>query len=312
MLPKKSESGNLEMETEEAFQSASTTEAEQNFATIEVSVKRSETNEIEKIPLEKYVYSVVASEMPASFELEALKAQAVAARTYVVQHLIQQGDENTVITDSTKHQVYKNDDELKSIWGKDYQWKKEKIQQAVTETANKIITYEKTPITPTFFSMSNGFTENAEDYWGSELPYLKSVESKWDEEVPGFIEQKIFATDEVANKLNVSVSSGVEASMGIERTESNRVRKLKINDTTLTGREVREKLGLRSNDFTVEQQNDHFIFTTKGYGHGVGMSQHGADGMAKEGKTYEDILLYYYQGVTLENIGELTQTVMAK
>src|SRR5699024_7588060 len=111
--------------------------------------------------------------------------------------------------------------------------------------------------------------------------------SKWDEDVPGFMDQKILSTEEVADKLNVNISTGTDFPMGIERTDSNRVKKLAIGDKVLSGREVREKLGLRSNDFTVEQQNDHFIFTTKGYGHGVGMSQYGADGMAKEGKTYD-------------------------
>src|SRR5690625_3937579 len=222
------------------------------FPELEVSVKRSEMGDIEKVPLEQYVLSVVASEMPAEFEIEALKAQAVAARTYVVNHLLHQSEgEKSVISDTTEHQVYKNDAELKTNWGKDYHWKLEKIQKAISETKNEIITYDEAPITPTFFSMSNGYTENAEDYWGNEHPYLKSVESKWEEDLPNFIEQYVFSINEVNEKLNTSLSVGVEIPISIERTKSNRVRQLNIDNDTFSGREVREKLGLRSNDFTV-------------------------------------------------------------
>jgi len=283
------------------------------FPELEVSVKRSETGDIEKVDLEQYVLSVVASEMPAEFEIEALKAQAVAARTYVVNHLLHQNEEeNALISDSTEHQVYKNDDELKTIWGKDYHWKLEKIQKAVSETKNEIVTYNQAPITPTFFSMSNGYTENAEDYWGNELPYLKSVESKWEENLPNFIEQKVLSKSEVSEKLNTSLSIGEEIPISIERTKSNRVSKLNVNGETFSGREIREKLGLRSNDFTIQQKNEHLIFTTKGYGHGVGMSQYGADGMAKEGKDYKEILFHYYQNVELETISEVAPTLVAK
>lgn len=283
------------------------------FSELQVSVKRTKTGEVEKVPLEQYVLSVVASEMPAEFEIEALKAQAVAARTYVVNHLIHQNDEeNPLITDTTEHQVYKNDDELKAIWGKDYHWKLDKIQKAIVETKNEIITYESAPITPTFFSMSNGYTENAEDYWGNELPYLKSVESKWEENLPKFIEQKVFSKDEISKKLNVFLSLGEDIPIKIERTKSNRVSQLSINNETFSGREVREKLGLRSNDFTIQQKNEHLIFTTKGNGHGVGMSQYGANGMAKEGKDYKEILFHYYQDVELNTINDVAPTLVAK
>src|SRR5699024_8594459 len=120
------------------------------------------------------------AEMPADFEIEALKAQAVAARTYVVNHLVHNNDEQAVMTDTTEHQVYKNEAELKDLWGSDYRWKMDKITNAVMATENEIITYNNEPITPTFFSMSNGYTEDAEAYWGNDLPYLKSVESKWE------------------------------------------------------------------------------------------------------------------------------------
>ncbi|MFD2131521.1 stage II sporulation protein D [Pseudogracilibacillus auburnensis] len=279
----------------------------------EVSIKRSQTGEIEKVPLEKYVISVVASEMPAEFEAEALKAQAIAARTYIVNHLLHQdGEEDVIISDTTEHQVYKNEDELKTAWGSDFHWKIEKVTDAVLATEGEIITYDEQPITPTFFSMSNGFTEDAKNYWGNELPYLKSVESKWEEKHPNFTEQNVFTIDEINSKLGISLQAGNAIPIQIKRTESNRVSELVINDSTFTGKDIREKLNLRSNDFSIQQKNEHLIFTTKGYGHGVGMSQYGANGMAEEGKTYKEILSYYYQDIDINTITEAAPTLVAK
>lgn len=288
-------------------------ESQIELSSLNVLVKRSETDEVENIPLEKYVASVVASEMPATFEIEALKAQAVAARTYIVNHMIhQQNDKkDAVISDTTEHQVYKNENELKAGWGKDFHWKMEKITSAVLATEGEIITYNAQPITPTFFSMSNGYTEDAENYWGTALPYLKSVESKWEENNPQFTEQKIFTIDEVSRKLEIPLEVGT-IPIKIKRTASNRIEKLIVDGTTFTGREIREKLALRSNDFTIKQQHDHLIFTTKGYGHGVGMSQYGANGMAEEGKDYREILSYYYQDIDINTIKETLPALVAK
>jgi len=279
---------------------------------LEVMVERTDSKDVEKVPLEQYVISVVASEMPAEFADEALKAQAVAARTYIVRHLEQQEDEESMITDSTEHQVYKNETELQEQWGKDFQWKMEKVTAAVVATEGEVITYENDLITPTFFSMSNGYTEDAENYWGNELPYLKSVESKWDEAHPDFMEQTIFTFPELSEKLGIPLEVGEEVAVAMSRTNSERVAELRINETTFSGRDVRDKLALRSNDFSIKQQNDHFIFTTKGYGHGVGMSQHGANGMAKEGNSYEDILYYYYQDVEIDLLSDAVPTLVSK
>jgi stage II sporulation protein D len=281
-----------------------------------VQVLRTATNEVEKIPLEEYVVHVVASEMPADFELEALKAQALAARTYIVRFLMQKNAEELPggadVTDTVQHQVFKNNDELRQVWGQDYQWKIDKITQAVSETQGEIITYNAEPITPAFFSTSNGYTENSEDYWQNELPYLRIVESPWDEELsPKFIDQVILTVGEVEQKLGVTLGSKA-ADFQISRTDSNRVKTATIAGTTFTGREVREKLQLPSNDFTITRKNDHFVFTTKGYGHGVGMSQYGAHGMALEGKTYQDILTYYYKGTTIETLEKAAPTLLVQ
>lgn len=310
MFPSKN-SGIINTATEQSDSKFS--EGDVELSQLEVAIKRTDTGEIEKVPLEKYVISVVASEMPAEFEVEALKAQAIAARTYIVNHLVhQEKGEEQFITDTTDHQVYKNEDELKAAWGSDYHWKMNKVTEAVLATKNEIITYDNQPITPTFFSMSNGYTEDAKNYWGNDLPYLKSVESKWEEKLPNFTEQKVFTVDEISSKLGISLQSGTAIPMQIKRTASNRVNELIINDTTFSGRDIREKLGLRSNDFTIKQNNDHIIFTTKGYGHGVGMSQYGANGMAEEGKNYNEILAHYYQGVEINSITEAVPALVSK
>lgn len=283
-----------------------------NLPSFDVKVKRSGDGEIETVPLEDYVINVVASEMPAEFEVEALKAQAIAARTYIVNHLLLSDNEEFIITDETEHQVYQNVDELKQNWGKDFQWKLDKITDAVHATQGKIITYKEEPITPTFFSMSNGYTEDAENYWGNDLPYLKSVESKWEVDNPKFTEQKILTLHEVSNKLGVSLPENKAVTIKMERTNSNRVDTLYMDDSKFSGRTIREKLGLRSNDFTVKQKDNHLIFTTKGYGHGVGMSQYGANGMAQEGKNYKEILTYYYQDVEISTISESAPALVAK
>lgn len=278
----------------------------------DVSVKRSETGEVEVVPLEQYVVSVVASEMPADFEEEALKAQAVAARTYIVNHLLHQTDsEDNLISDTTEHQVYKNEAELKEVWGEDFYWKFEKVNQAVLATENQVITYDSQPITPTFFSMSNGYTENAEDYWGNELPYLKKVESKWEESLPNFIEQKVFTKVELNQALGLAIPQNETTNIKMQRTNSERVNKIEFDDVVFTGKDIREKLNLRSSDFSIQQKNDHFVFTTKGFGHGVGMSQYGANGMALEGNTYEDILHHYYQNIELESIVDAAPALVA-
>lgn len=276
-------------------------EVMKNEPAIEVSVKREETGEVESVSLEQYVKSVVASEMPAHFNEEALKAQAIAARTYIVNHLMHDKDE--MISDTTNHQVYRNEAELRALWGADFDWKWEKITRAVEATKSLIITYDDKPITPTFFSMSNGYTEDAKYYWGNEFPYLKSVESKWEESLPNFTTQEIFATQEVKEKLNISYTEN-PIPINIKRTPSNRVSEISFGGQSFSGREVREKLNLRSTDFSIEQKNGHLVFTTKGYGHGVGMSQYGANGMAEEGKTYEEILAYYYHGINITEISE--------
>lgn len=280
-----------------------------------VNVYRTAESTTESVPLEEYVTRVVASEMPADFELEALKAQALAARTYVVNYLMHQTDsklpEGADVTDTVQHQVYKSDAELHEVWGADYNWKINKIKKAVAATVGEILTYNGQPITPSFFSTSNGYTEDSENYWTNKLPYLRSVASPWDEELsPKFEDQAIFTVAQVEKALGVDLKPASEFT--ITRTDSNRVAEITMGGKTISGRDVREALNLRSNDFTVSQKDNHLVFKTKGYGHGVGMSQYGANGMAKEGKNYKEIVTYYYQGVEVDQVETTSPKLAAR
>lgn len=266
-----------------------------------VEVMRSETEEVENIPLEKYIAGVIAAEMPAEFELEALKAQALAARTYTVNHLLYgetAGDYD--LTDTVTHQVYKSDEELIKLWGSEFTEKMNKIKEAVNATQGQILTFNEEPITAAFFSTSNGYTENSEDYWDNELPYLRSVESPWDKDSPRFLNQDTFTIEEVEKALEIDLPKDKLAYIEDSRTESGRVKEIKIEGNSFSGREVREKLGLKSSDFQINQNNGHFVITTEGYGHGVGMSQYGAKARAEAGQGSEEILGFYFPSTDLE------------
>ncbi|MEN2767316.1 stage II sporulation protein D [Ornithinibacillus xuwenensis] len=278
---------------------------------VEVAVMRSQTEQIENVPLETYVSRVVAAEMPVEFETEALKAQALAARTFIVNQLLfKEKDTESDVSDTIMDQVYKDESELRAKWGNDYNKNMEKITEAVLATKDQILTYNNEPITPQFFSTSNGYTENSEDYWSNEIPYLRSVASPWDEVSPYYLDQETFTLEAVETALGIDLPNNKQLAIEATRTESQRVDELKLEGSLFTGREVREKLQLRSNDFTIEQKDNYLIFTTKGNGHGVGMSQYGANGMAKEGKNYEEIVKYYYKGIEISSLDDAVPTLV--
>ncbi|WP_077329295.1 stage II sporulation protein D [Virgibacillus siamensis] len=278
-----------------------------------VAVMRANADKVENVPLETYVARVVASEMPGEFEIEALKAQALAARTFIVNHMISQDQSGkSDVTDTVSDQVYHSKQELRDLLEEDFEWKMEKIKKAVKATKGEILTYDDAPITASFFSTSNGYTENSEDYWSNKVPYLRSVKSPWDKKSPKFLAQEIFTVPKVEEALGVKLPNSGDIDMEITRTEGKRVDKLKIAGQKFSGRKIREKLELASSDFTIEQKNDHLIFTTQGFGHGIGMSQYGANGMAKHGKTYKQIVKHYYKGVEISSINKTAPTLVAK
>jgi stage II sporulation protein D len=275
-----------------------------------VSVYRTRTSQIERVPLELYIAGVVASEMPAEFELEALKAQALAARTYLIRRMVERDFSDTPegawVVDTEQHQVYQNNDELMERWGADYTAYMNKIISAVIDTQGLVLTYEGRPIQATYFSTSNGFTEHSEDYWGTALPYLQSVPSPWDFISPRYTEQQSFSIDELIAQLQLSEAMPVSAAGTsylaiLSRTEGNRVRQARIGNQHFSGKEIREALGLSSSDFRWQLQDNRVIIQTLGWGHGVGLSQWGAHGMAQEGATAKEIVKHYYQGIEVQD-----------
>jgi stage II sporulation protein D len=268
---------------------------------VTVSVRRSATGTTERVALNQYLIGVVGSEMPAAFLPQALEAQALAARTYIMARLIH--NPAASVTDTVSNQVYNSPQELKRIWGKDYQWRIDKITKAVAATDNQVITYQGKLITPLFFSTSNGRTANASDYWTSTVPYLKSVPSPWDKLSPKYKMEKVIRASEVSAALGVTLpAADGPAGSVISRTGAGYIAQYKIGGQTFTGRQIREKLSLSSSDFRLTRKGNTIIADTLGNGHGVGMSQYGAQGMARTGKTARQIITYYYQGTAVSQM----------
>lgn len=265
-----------------------------------VRVKQTESGNIVEVPLEEYVAGVVAGEMPVTFETEALKAQAVAARSYVLKKIEQNYKNDYDVVDTVLNQVYLDDESLKNKWKDKYEERIQKIKKVVLDTKGEYLTYDGKVIEAFFFSTSSGLTENCEEVFVEALPYLRSVDSHYDEISPVYETEKVINYAEFCNKLGIE---NVPLNINITKTTSTgRIKNITINGVNFTGNQVTQKLGLRSNYFEIKQDNDNIIVTTKGYGHGVGMSQYGANGMAKEGYTYKDILNHYYTNVEISKI----------
>ena len=274
------------------------------FSNIIVRVMRESTNTIENIRLEEYIEGVVAGEMPALFEEEALKAQAVASRSYVLKKIEDNKNNNYDVTDTVTNQVYLDEENLKNKWQDNYTEYINRIRTAVNETSMEYLEYNGEVINAMFFSTSNGYTEDAELVFKEDIPYLKSVESSWDSDVStvfNYTEQ--FSLQEFYEKLNISYNSTLTVEIK-ERSASNRILSLIINNTEFTGRDLYNKLGLRSTDFNITQIGSNVVIDTVGYGHGVGMSQYGAQGMALAGYKYDEILKHYYINTNIAKLEE--------
>ena len=244
------------------------------------------------IGLTEYLVGVVAGEMPASFPMEALKAQAVVARTYTMKSL-QIGRK---LTDSTSTQVYKDNNQLRNLWGKDYDRYYQRIYDAVTSTDNICVYYNGDYIDAVYHSTSNGYTEDAVNVWGNSIPYLQTVASTWDQNVSSYLK---IITKEESDIISILGLDNLDEIQILERNNSGRVEKVQIGNKIFSGVELRNMLGLRSTDFEIIKDNNIITITTKGYGHGVGMSQYGAKGMAEQGYSYREILNHYYTNVNI-------------
>lgn len=263
---------------------------------IYVNVRRNNGN-IEKYELEEYIIGVVGAEMPASFNKEALKAQCVVARTYALKSI----KNNKQLTSDNSTQNFKDNNELKKMWGSSYNTYYNKIKSAVLETKGLYLSYNNDYVDAVYHSTSNGNTEDAVYVWGNSVPYLKSVSSDYDNTNKKYNSTITLTYNEISNKLKNSIDSNTKFNI-ISRTSGNRVKEIEINGTTYSGVEFRKLLNLRSADFSIENNGANVVISTNGYGHGVGMSQYGANGMANNGSSYRDILLHYYTGVSIKNI----------
>ena len=267
-----------------------------------IRVMRVSKDKIEDIDLEDYVVGVVAGEMPAEFAKEALKAQAVASRSYALKKMEDNKNSSYDVVDTTSNQVYLDDNELKDKWGNKYTMYINKVREAVNDTLMEYLEYDGKIANTMFFSTSNGYTEDSKLVFNEDIPYLKSVESNWDKDVnSNFNYETSFNLKDFYSILGIKYSDKLKVVV-LERSSSKRIIKLKINNKEFSGREIYNKLKIRSTDFDIIQSKNKVIIKTRGYGHGVGMSQYGALGMAREGYNYREILNHYYEGTKLKKL----------
>ena len=278
-----------------------------------VKVLHTKDNSIEEMKMDEYLLGVVSAEMPADFEEEALKAQAVVARTYTVykiEHNQSKHGEADICDNSACCQAWISKDDRMARWDEDKResnW--EKIEKAVSSTAGKVVTYNGEVIDAFFHSNSGGKTEEVSNVWGgSDLPYLQSVETAGEDAYSQYQSEAIFTKEEFEKKIKEKYQEFTidykdeNCIKVIEYTQGDRVKTIKIGNLELSGVEVRSLLALRSANFTTQISENEIKFTVKGYGHGVGMSQTGADSMAKQGSNYEEIIKHYYTGVEITNL----------
>ena len=274
---------------------------------VTVAVFNRELNEVVNMRLDEYLICVVAAEMPATFEQEALNAQAIAARTFTIIHMSGSCSSNPKAKVCTYHgccQAFVSPERMKKNWGNQYEEKYAKITTAVYSTDSIIMTYDGKPITVFYYSTSNGKTEACQDVFVKNLPYYKSVESPGEETAPNFRSYVKISTDEFVKVLNDEFSanvtvSNVKDSITLQRSTGGRVKTFTVNGKSIKGTKIRTEFGLRSTDFTLTFCDGYVQIDVCGNGHGVGMSQYGANYMAKNGNNFEQILKHYYIGVSL-------------
>lgn len=253
---------------------------------------------VQVLQMDEYLLGVLAGEMPESFELEALKAQAVVVRTFSFKNM-QNGYKHNgydVCTDSSCCQDYYPPDQYEASGGC-----LDKFRSAISETTGEVLLYNNELIEATYFSCSGGRTEDAAAVWGMDIPYLRSIESPGEEEAAHYMDTIVLHAEELEDKLGTSLS-GVPGSWigGVTYTAGGGVKSIEIGGVAYSGNDIRKRLGLYSTAFVITVVGDRVTITTKGFGHRVGMSQYGADAMAVQGKNYRDILSYYYPDTQLK------------
>ena len=254
------------------------------------------SGDILEISLNDYLVGVVAAEMPASFNKEALITQAIISRTYTLKLL----EQNKLLTDDSRTQNYKSIDELKIYWGNDFNKYYTKIVDAVNISQGIVITYNDKLIDAVFHSTSNGYTEDAINVWGYDIPYLKQVDSSFDIYSTPYYRETYYSYEQLNNILGMNIN--FNTNIVINKNNSNRVSVIYLDGIAFTGINFRNLLGLRSADFDILKDERGALIKTRGYGHGVGLSQYGTNCLAQQGYNYEQIIKYYYKGVTLNKI----------
>lgn len=274
-----------------------------------VKVYFKDEEETREMDFEEYIKGVVAAEMPANFEIEALKAQAVAARSYAL-HKMKGGKEDNgadVCTDFAHCQAYITDEKARANWGENADNNFKKISQAVDETSGKIMEYDGEVVTAVFHSTSSGATESAIDVWGGDVPYLTGVKSEGEHLSPKYLSTVTVGIDVFKEKLkeeNEKVDFAKPIIADVDRSESGGIKTIVLYGEKFKGTRLRSLFSLRSTNFDMSIDNENVIFNVKGNGHGVGMSQYGANYMASVGKKYDEILLTYYTGVKICDMTE--------
>lgn len=281
---------------------------------INFKIYDSSTDNLVEIDSEKFLYGAVAYELSPSFHPETLKAQAVATYTYFCRQkeTAQKNPDSSLKgadfkADLSSGQYYLSEEKLKERWGSNFEKNFEKIKEAVKQVSGEKLVYKNETILAAYHAISSGKTEYCKDVFGGELDYLKAVPSPFDKFAPGYQTKKEFDTETFKNSL-ISSFGNIEFNddpsswiLKTDRTSSGKVKSIEICNRSFSGDDIRNAFSLRSADFEIAFENNNFIFTVFGYGHGVGMSQYGAEYMARQGSTYREILSWYYPGTEISN-----------
>ena len=270
-----------------------------------IRIKEKETGKIREYSQRDFVFGSVSSEVPPSYCIDSVKAQAISSHSYGLYCMEQNKDKDFDI--ECEREKIKNHD-LKKQYGNSYKEYKEKLLKAVDECFNEVLVFEGKPALCCYHAMSCGVTEDAENVWGKSLPYLIPRDSPGDREHRSFSSEESFSYEEYEKLIKkvypdtLFLKDKKTYAEIASYTESGYVKRIKVGNISLTGNELRKILGLRSSCFEVETLEDELVFRVKGYGHGVGLSQVGAEFMAKNGSSYEEILSHYFPGTSLVKI----------
>lgn len=317
LLTKFEMSANVETSSNEIQQENESKTSEEEYVYNKygtIKLLHADTNEVEEVALDTYLCNVVSAEMPVDFEKEALKAQAIVARTYTIYKINNKKHDNAdICDDSTCCQAWISKEDRLARWADNKEEKWAKIEECVNETKGKIITYNNQPINAFFHSNSGGKTELPVDVWGggTNMPYLQVVETSGEDGYTQYNSEVELTNEEVLEKLKTKYSdiqidfNNEEDIKILEYTTSGRVKTIKFGNYEISGTEARSIFGLRATNFQITKTEGKVKFTVVGYGHGVGMSQTGADSMAKNGSTAEDIIKHFYVGVEIKEINSI-------